>query len=71
MGWGHSALSRVLEVATVAQVKELYLYHHVPEHDDEDIDRMLEQARQRLRASGSSTLCKAAIAEETVILTAS
>ena len=70
IGWGHSALSRVLEIATVAQVKELYLYHHVPEHDDEAIDRMLQEAHKRLRDSGSETVCKAALAEEMIVLQA-
>jgi len=70
VGWGHSALSRVLEVATVAQVKDLYLFHHVPEHDDRDIDRMLEIARKFLDHAGSQTQCRAALAEESVTLNA-
>ena len=68
IGWGHSALSRVLEVATVAEVKELYLFHHVPEHTDKDIDRMLTEARTRLNQSGATTVCKAAIEGETLTL---
>lgn len=68
VGWGHSAISRVLEVASVARVKELYLYHHVPEHDDAAIERMLTEANRRLSDSGSSTVCKAALAEEVVEL---
>ncbi|MBN9416590.1 MAG: response regulator [Candidatus Eremiobacteraeota bacterium] len=68
MNWGHSAVSRVVDLAREAGVKKLYLYHHVPEHTDEDIDRMLEQANRR--AAGSSLVCKAALALETIRLNA-
>ncbi|MBX3172202.1 MAG: response regulator [Candidatus Eremiobacteraeota bacterium] len=68
INWGHSALSRVVNLARQAQVKELYLFHHVPEHTDDDIDKMLQQAAAL--CAGSSTVCKAAQALETVRLNA-
>lgn len=68
INWGHSALSRVVNLAKAAQVKELYLFHHVPEHMDGDIDKMLEQATAM--CVGSSLVCKAAQALETVRLNA-
>lgn len=66
IGWGHSALSRVVRLAREAAVKQLYLFHHVPEHGDDDIDKMLNQALAL--AAGSNLVCKAAEALETVSL---
>lgn len=68
VNWGHSAVSKVVELARESGVKNLYLFHHVPEHDDDDIDRMLEQANAL--CAGSATVCKAALALETLRLNA-
>jgi phosphoribosyl 1,2-cyclic phosphodiesterase len=68
IGWGHSALSRVVNLAKAGGVKQLQLFHHVPEHSDDDIDKMLNQAVAL--AAGSNLVCKAAGALETVSLNA-
>ena len=68
INWGHSPISRVVKMAKAAQVKELYLFHHVPEHSDADIDKMLEQAASL--SAGSSLSCKAAQALESMTLNA-
>ena len=70
ISWGHSTVTSVVEMAHQAQVKDLYLYHHVPEHDDDAIDKMLAQAQQKLAGMGSTTRCKAAACEEVVTLAA-
>ena len=36
----------VVQLALDAQVKRLFLFHHDPDHADEQIDRMVEQARK-------------------------
>lgn len=33
-GWGHSSWEQAIEVALLANVKKLALFHHDPEHDD-------------------------------------
>ena len=33
-GWGHSTWQEAVELARKAQVKQLILFHHDPEHDD-------------------------------------
>ncbi|MFQ5816353.1 MAG: response regulator [Terriglobia bacterium] len=59
-GWGHSALSDVLELALAAQVKQLALFHHDPMHTDEMIDAMVEQCQEKLRQRQTSLVCFAA-----------
>src|SRR5437016_11401710 len=55
VGWGHSSLSSAVELALDANVKRLLLFHHDPSHDDDMIDRMVEQARELVRKSGKAT----------------
>ncbi len=57
VGWGHSSLSSVIEVADLAKVKLLCLHHHDPDQNDDDIDRKLVQARNLLSELKSTTKC--------------
>lgn len=54
MGWGHSPIDYVVDVALAAGVSRLALYHHDPMHDDDTVLRFQEQARQRVAAAGSN-----------------
>jgi phosphoribosyl 1,2-cyclic phosphodiesterase len=45
VGWGHSSASHALTLAELARSKRLALFHHDPDHDDDAIDAMLDQAR--------------------------
>jgi CheY-like chemotaxis protein len=66
VGWGHSACSRVVALAHQAEVKQLFLFHHVPEHDDSAIERMLQDAQEQLEGLASHTQVRAALAEEEI-----
>jgi phosphoribosyl 1,2-cyclic phosphodiesterase len=44
-GWGHSTPAEAIELAAASGCRRLVLFHHEPEHDDGDIDAMLETAR--------------------------
>ncbi len=57
MGWGHSAVEQVVELADAAKVKTLYLFHHDPDQTDDDIDSKLETARELLLKMNSKTTC--------------
>jgi phosphoribosyl 1,2-cyclic phosphodiesterase len=46
-GWGHSTWHEAARVATDAQVKQLVLFHHDPDHDDEALDTIVDEARQQ------------------------
>jgi ribonuclease BN (tRNA processing enzyme) len=43
--WGHSTVAYAVHVAAVARARNLVLFHHDPLHEDDDVDRLLEQAR--------------------------
>jgi phosphoribosyl 1,2-cyclic phosphodiesterase len=43
--WGHCTIEYALHVAREGNAKRLALFHHDPEHNDEDLDRLLAEAR--------------------------
>jgi phosphoribosyl 1,2-cyclic phosphodiesterase len=55
VGWGHSCMGKVVELADRAAVKTLYLFHHDPSQMDSDIDARLETATKHLSQLGSDT----------------
>ena len=48
-GWGHSTWVQATEVAEAAGVRHLVLTSHDPDRTDDEIDAIVEQARQRFR----------------------
>jgi ribonuclease BN (tRNA processing enzyme) len=44
-GWGHSTPRQAVTLATEAGCRRLILFHHEPEHDDEALDRLLDDTR--------------------------
>jgi ribonuclease BN (tRNA processing enzyme) len=44
-GWGHSTPRQSVALAAEAGCRRLILFHHEPEHDDEAIDRLLDDTR--------------------------
>ena len=63
--WGHSCISKVVDLAHRGEVKTLYLYHHDPDQEDADIDDKLETAQTLLKERGSETVCVAPRSSET------
>lgn len=57
IGWGHTSISRAIDIADRAQVKLMCLYHHDPDQFDKDIDLKLKLARTLLKARHSKTIC--------------
>jgi ribonuclease BN (tRNA processing enzyme) len=51
--WGHSTANYAVLVAREAGVRRLTLFHHDPSHSDDEIDRMLEEARKLAATSPS------------------
>jgi phosphoribosyl 1,2-cyclic phosphodiesterase/CheY-like chemotaxis protein len=54
VGWGHSCVEDVVALALMGRVKRLFLFHHDPEHEDAQIARMTEWARELVRLHGES-----------------
>ncbi|HZN92501.1 MAG TPA: MBL fold metallo-hydrolase, partial [Myxococcales bacterium] len=48
IGWGHSTVEYVIDVALAAKVRTLYLFHHDPSRTDDQLDALVEQCRQRV-----------------------
>ncbi|MGH7580462.1 MAG: MBL fold metallo-hydrolase [Gemmatimonadales bacterium] len=53
-GWGHSTPRQAVALAAEAGCRRLILFHHEPEHDDDALDRLLEDTRRfASRTAGS------------------
>ncbi len=59
-GWGHSTFNDVLELAAESGARQLAIFHHDPSHDDDFMDRILEECQQKIRANNWSFKCFAA-----------
>ncbi|OLP18901.1 MBL fold metallo-hydrolase [Leptolyngbya sp. 'hensonii'] len=47
IGWGHSTWQEAIKMAEAARVKQLVIFHHDPLHNDDFLDRIAFQARER------------------------
>jgi phosphoribosyl 1,2-cyclic phosphodiesterase len=45
-GWGHSTWEEAVRLAQEAGVKQLVIFHHDPDHDDAEMDRIAAAARE-------------------------
>ena len=54
-GWGHSTWLHATRIAQEAGVRQLLLFHHAPEHDDEALGAILADARQEFPATDLAT----------------
>ncbi len=45
-GWGHSTPQEAVRIATRAGASRVALFHHSPDHDDSEIDLMVDEARR-------------------------
>jgi len=50
-GWGHSTWYAAVQTAIAANVGQLVLFHHHPEHTDEELERVLAIAREEFPAT--------------------
>lgn len=46
--WGHSPYTYTVDLAVKGKVKQLVLFHHDPDHDDETVSQIAELSNQRL-----------------------
>jgi CheY-like chemotaxis protein/phosphoribosyl 1,2-cyclic phosphodiesterase len=54
IGWGHSPVTYVVDVALAAHGKRLALFHHDPARGDADLDQVLAMCQERAAAAQSS-----------------
>ena len=48
-GWGHSSYEQAIQVAEMANVKQLAITHHDPDHDDEFLTKIEKECQQRYK----------------------
>ena len=54
IGWGHSTVEYVLDMAIGARVGRLALFHHDPMRTDDAVDALVAQARERVAGVGAA-----------------
>ena len=52
VGWGHSTVEYVIDIAWRADVARVALYHHDPNRTDDEVDDLVARARAHAAASG-------------------
>src|SRR5262249_46278700 len=50
-GWGHSTWTEAVQIAREAGVKQLILFHHDPDHDDEMLTNIEQLARAQFECA--------------------
>ena len=60
VGWGHGCVDDVVALAMFAKVKNLFLFHHDPDHTDAQIAKMESWARQLVEFHGETLKVDAA-----------
>ena len=55
--WGHSAYTDAFGLAQKAAVKQLGLFHLNPERTDDEMDKIVEDCRNRIAAKGFAMTC--------------
>jgi CheY-like chemotaxis protein len=53
IGWGHSPVTYVVDVALAARGKRLALFHHDPARQDAELDEVLKRCRERAAVAQS------------------
>jgi phosphoribosyl 1,2-cyclic phosphodiesterase len=66
-GWGHSTFGEALKLAETAAVRQLAFVHHDPQHSDEEIDQLVEQALTKHERAGGGRVVAFPAAEELTI----
>ncbi|MEO5722493.1 MAG: response regulator [Chthoniobacterales bacterium] len=60
LGWGHTCADDTVDLAMRAGVKNLFLFHHDPDHDDAKIEAMVAESHARVAECGSALNVNAA-----------
>ena len=68
IGWGHTCVDDAVALCVIAKVKQLFLFHHDPDHDDAKVDSMADWARELVAIHGGTLAVEAAREGVTVVL---
>ncbi len=67
-GWGHTCADDTVQLAARAGAKQVYLFHHDPDHDDAKIEKMVASAKEAVAQNGATIQVCAAREGETLSL---
>ncbi len=56
VGWGHSSIADAIRFAALARVRRLVLFHHDPQHTDDDLDRIGTELLEGIEVPEAVTL---------------
>jgi hypothetical protein len=59
-GWGHGCVDDVVAMAIMARARQLFLFHHDPDHDDAQVSSIVAWARELVTLQGEKLLVEAA-----------
>ena len=51
IGWGHSTWNEGMRLCQAANVGQLAIFHHDPEHTDDFMDRLAEESKAQMENS--------------------
>jgi phosphoribosyl 1,2-cyclic phosphodiesterase/DNA-binding response OmpR family regulator len=60
IGWGHSTIEYVTDIAAAAHVRQVALFHHDPARTDDALDAIVAEARARAANAGSDLIVSGA-----------
>jgi phosphoribosyl 1,2-cyclic phosphodiesterase/ActR/RegA family two-component response regulator len=60
IGWGHSCFEDGVTLAMQGGVRRLFLFHHDPDHTDDQVSRMVARAREMVQRRHSTLIVEAA-----------
>lgn len=60
ISWGHSPYNFTVDLALRSGVKQLILFHHDPDHDDDAVDKIEQMSWELIQKSGKTFPCRAA-----------
>ena len=67
-GWGHSSFADVVELALMAHIPQVILFHHDPGRTDPEIQEIEARARKLVKAKKGTIKISAAREGETILL---
>ncbi|MFV9691596.1 MAG: MBL fold metallo-hydrolase [Desulfobacteria bacterium] len=65
-GWGHSTYEATVRSAIAADVKNLFLFHHDPNHSDSQLEEMMNSVESLKEKEGGQVNCQLAVEGLTV-----
>lgn len=56
VGWGHSSVAHTVDYALIHEVRQLVMFHHDPLHTDDQLEELLERARDLWEGRGDGPI---------------